>query len=192
LSHSARLTLVLMALSLVAACGDGGVPTSGPLATIGTPDPHPCDLLSFDDASGVLGVAVTGADRSDADPTNGWQAACTWEGADPGVALDVLVEGPAFFGQASAGYQDSPAAYQFWRDDALEAGFSVVDVEAVGDAAFLPVIGEGPLNTMVMRSGDYLVHLALLGPGGEAQLTAAARLVAAALDRYRESVPAGS
>ena len=184
--HSSLLGSVLAALCLLTACGGGadeGVAGTAtgvlPVAT----DPHPCDLLSIEEAAGVLGASIAQVNRTEADVSNGGQASCAWAGAEDGTALGLIVEGPTFFATAPDGYTDSVEAYQFWRGDTLDAGFSVIEVEGTGDAAFMPAIGPGPPNTMVMRRGEYLVHVSLLGPGDEGRMTEAARLVAAALDR---------
>jgi len=177
---------VLAALFLLSACGGGaidGVAGTSAGALSGTFDPHPCDLLSAEEAAGVVGAPIAQVNRLEADASSGGQASCAWAGAGDGNALALIVEGPAFFETAPDGYTDSAEAYQFWRDDTLDAGFSVIEVEEAGDAAFMPAIGPGPPNTMVMKHGEYLIHVSLVGLGDEARMTEAARLVAAALDR---------
>lgn len=175
----------LAVLCLLAACGgqtvDGTAGSAGAVSVAA--DPHPCDLLSIDEAAGVLSVSIVKVSRFEADASDGGQASCAWAGTADGMVLGLIVEGPAFFASAPDGYTGSAEAYRFWREDTLDAGFSVIDVEGAGDAAFMPAIGPDPPNTLVMRCGEYLVHVSMLGPGGEARMTEAARLAAAALER---------
>lgn len=179
MTHSLRPALLLVALLLAACGGTGGVPS--PTAAPASADPHPCDLLTGEQVASVLGTPILEVERSEAEVANGGQASCTWMGEDAGSALGLIVEGPGFFSTAPPDYTGSIEAYEFWRDDALEAGFPVIDIEAVGTAAFMPVLGDGAPNTLVMQHGDYLVHISLV-PGGEVPMSEAARLVAAELE----------
>jgi len=184
-----RPASALLALALLAAgCGggDAGEATTTTVPAIDSDisaDPHPCDLLTESQAAGVLGAPVVQIIRSGSDGPEGAQAACTWASTDDSVTLGVIVEGPAFFAASPAGYTTSDEAYDFWRDDTLGAGFPLENVNAVGDDAFIPRIGSGPANTMVMRRGEYLVHISLLAPGSgiEERMIDAARMLAAAL-----------
>ena len=183
-SAPALLALVV----LIAGCGGGTAgettaATTVASVSIGPADPHPCDLLTGSQAAGVLESPVVDIDRMGSGGSDGEQAACTWVGADNGVTLDVMVEGPSFFATAPAGYATSEEAYDFWREDTLEAGFPMEVVFAAGDAAFIPRIGSGAANTMVMRSGKYLIHITLLAPGSgiEERMIDTARMLAAAL-----------
>ena len=180
MTRSLRPILLLAALLLAACGGTGGDPA--PTAAPASADPHPCDLLTTDQVASVLGMPIVEVERSEAEVVNGGQASCTWMGEDAGTALGLIVEGPGFFSAALPGYTGSAEAFEFWRDDALEAGFPVIDVEAVGDAAFMPVLGDGAPNSLVMQHGDYLAHVSLV-PGGEASMSEVARWVAAELDR---------
>jgi len=184
-----RPASVLLALGLLTAGCDGG--DAGETATTAVPavgsnipaDPHPCDLLTEFQAAGVLGAPVVEVIRSGPDGPDGMQAACTWASADDGVTLGVIVEGPSFFATSPAGYTTSEEAYGFWRDDTLAAGFPLESVTDAGDTAFIPRIGSGAPNTMVMRRGEYLVHISLLAPGSgiEERMIDTARMLAAAL-----------
>jgi hypothetical protein len=177
-TRSRRPALAMLALMLAACGGTGGAPA--PTAPPAAADPHPCDLLTGEQVASLLGTPAVEVERSEAETANGGQASCSWTADDGGAALGLIVEGPGFFSTGPSGYTDSAVAYQFWRDDALEAGFPVIDIEAAGDAAFVPVLGDGAPNTLVMHHGDYLVHVSLV-PGGEAPMSEAARMVAAAL-----------
>lgn len=173
---------------LIVGCGGGGAgettaaTTAAPVSDVSA-DPHPCDLLTESQAAGILESPVVDIDRTGSGEPDGEQAACTWAGTADGVALSVIVEGPAFFSTAPAGYATSEEAYGFWRDDTLEAGFPLENVSAVGDEAFIPRIGSGAANTMVMRSGQYLVHITLLAPGSgiEERMIDTARMLSSAL-----------
>ncbi len=184
-----RPTSVLLVLGLlIAGCG-GGVAGETTTTTTAAPipnvpaDPHPCDLLTESQVAGVLESPVVDIDRLGSGEADGVQAECTWAGVADGVALGVIVEGPAFFATAPAGYTTSEEAYEFWRDDTLGAGFPMESVSAAGDAAFIPRIGPGAANTMVMRSGQYLVHITLLaqGSGIEERMIDTGRMLASAL-----------
>jgi hypothetical protein len=181
MTRPAAAALLLSLCLGTAACGDAGGGGPGPPRSI--PDPHPCDLLGEAEVETVLGSAVAGIDRSAIGPGDEEGASCTWFGPGDGWALGLIVEGPGFLASGSGGYTGSEAGYLFWRDDALTAAFEVEDLEGVGDAAFIPLIGEGPHHTMVMRRGEHLVHVTLLTPGSDVRdrLLEAARMVAAAL-----------
>ena len=187
---SLRSASVLLVLGVLAAgcggdaAGETTAVTTESAASIGSTDPHPCDLLTESQAEGVLKSLVVDIDRTGSGGSDGEQAACTWTGTADGATLSVIVEGPSFFATAPAGYTTSEEAYDFWRDDTLEAGFPMEMVFAAGDAAFIPRIGSGAANTMVMRSGKYLVHISLLAPGPdiEERMIETARMLATALD----------
>ena len=183
-----RPASVLLIIGLLTAgCGGGDAgetpATVAPAATWNTSaDPHPCDLLTDSQAAEVLGAPIEEVVRSGPGGPDGEQASCTWVSADDIDTLGVIVEGPAFFSTSPAGYTTSVEAYDFWRDDTLGAGFPLESIDAVGDDAFIPRIGSGPANTMVMCRGEYLVHITLLAPGSgiAERMIDAARMLAAA------------
>ena len=181
MTRPAAAALLLSLCLGAAACGEVGGSGSAPPPE--GPDPHPCDLLGEAQVETVLGSAVAGVDRSAIGPGDEGEASCTWFGPGDGWALGLIVEGPAFLSSGSGGYVGSEAGYLFWRHDSLAAGFEVEDLEGVGDAAFIPLIGDGPHNTVVMRRGEHLVHVTLLAPGPDPRdrMLEAARMVAAAL-----------
>ena len=174
----------LLALAVLAGCGGAAEPTlpgsPGVPAGPGAADPHPCDLLSPEQAAAVLGVAEVGEAGLVGDPAAGSQASCTWTAGD-GAVIDLVVEGPDYYVGGAAPYPDASAGYGFWRDDALEAGLPVIDLEGAGDAAFTPVFGPEPATSLVMLQGEYLVQVTMLGAAGEERLLEVGRLVATAL-----------
>lgn len=179
--------LAAIAALLLAGCGSGDpAATTSATSSSATPaagEPHPCDLLTTPQATEALGIPVADVVRVEAVESEGGQASCEWIGPDYETALGLILEGPGFFSAAGPGYGSSGEAYDFWRRDALDAGFEVGDLEGVGDAAFVPRIGEGPHNTLVVREGDYLLHVSLLagGPDLEDRMVRSGRLAAEAL-----------
>ena len=132
----AATSALLMAVSLVTACGgDSGASTSA-VGASGVPDP--CELLSVTDTI----EPIVGFDPGTSQMTT----------EDPDVRKVCLYAAGLFFEvEVAANYEQSVSAV---KDPAT--GATTQELTGVGDAAILASYGEG-INQVVALAGDYYI-----------------------------------